>query len=389
MAERKICVVTGSRADYGLLYWPMRGIQAEHPALRLQIVATGSHFSPEHGMTWKAIEADGFNIDCRIDAVPANDDGVAIAAAMGEGVKSIASAVERLQPDVALLLGDRYEILAAAAAALVMRIPVAHIAGGDVTSGAYDDAIRHAISKMAQIHFVTNDGAARRLRQLGEDPAAIHVTGSPGIDAIQRTRLMAAAELEQSLGAKLRQRNALVTFHPVTWGAQPSDVQLSELLKALDRLGSVEPGWGLFFTGVNADNEYRALNRMIEEFILVHPNAAKFDSLGTQRYLSLMALSNFVIGNSSSGLYEAPSMGVPSINIGDRQHGRLRASSVIDCKADADLIGAAIERALKQLRQPVESPYGDGHATDKIIAVLKNIPAGAAMPGKRFHDLDA
>lgn len=389
MLERRICVVTGSRADYGLLYWPMKGVLAEHPALRLQIIATGSHFSPEHGMTWQAIEADGFKIDCRIDAVPSGDDGAAIAAAMGDGVKNIAAAFGKLQPDIVLLLGDRYEIFAAAAAALVMRIPVAHIAGGDVSSGAYDDAIRHAISKMAQCHFVTNDDAARRLVQLGEDPVSIHLTGSPGIDAIRHTRLMAAVELEQHLGTALRQRNALITFHPVTWGAQSSEAQLRELLAALDRLDSDGDGWGLFFTGVNADNEYRALNRMIEEFILVHPNAVRFDSLGTQRYLSLMALSNLVIGNSSSGLYEAPSMGVSSINIGDRQQGRLKASSVIDCDANADLIGAAIERALTRPRQAVESPYGDGHASEKIVAVLKKMPIGAASSGKRFHDLDA
>ena len=386
MPERKICVVTGSRADYGLLFCPMKAIQANAPALRLQLVVTGAHCSTAHGLTWRKIEEDGFGIDFRADANPPGDSGADLAWAMGEGVKQMAKAYQALQPDVVMVLGDRYEILAAVQAALVMRIPVAHIAGGDVTEGAYDDAIRHAISKMAQIHFVTHERAAQRLRQLGEDPAAIHLTGSPGIDYLRQLRLQPPAELEQSLGVRLRERNAVVTFHPVTWGHRSSEQQLQALL---DALGNLDASWGLFFTGVNADNAYQTLRGMVEAFVAQRPNAACFESLGSERYLSLMACATLVIGNSSSGLYEAPTLGTPTVNVGDRQQGRPKAVSVIDCEAEAAAIGRAIGKALGLQRGPVENPYGDGCAAARIVEVLRSLPDTEVLLRKRFHDLDA
>ena len=386
MPERKICVVTGSRADYGLLFWPMKAIQTNAPALRLQLVVTGSHCSAAHGLTWRMIEQDGFGIDFRADATPRGDAGADMAWAIGEGVKQMAKAYEALRPDVVMVLGDRYEILAAVQAALVMRIPVAHIAGGDVTEGAYDDAIRHAISKMAQVHFVTHERAAQRLRQLGEDPSAIHVTGSPGIDYIRHVRLLQPADLEQSLGVRLRECNAVITFHPVTWGQRTSEQQLQALL---DALGHLDLEWGLFFTGVNADNGYQTLRGMIEAFVEQHSNAVCFDSLGSERYLSLVARATVVIGNSSSGLYEAPSLGTPTVNIGDRQQGRPKAVSVIDCEAEAGAIGRAISQALALKRGPVENPYGDGFAAARIVEVLRHLPDTEALLRKRFHDLDA
>lgn len=386
MPERKICVVTGSRADYGLLFWPMKAIRASAPALRLQLVVTGAHCSVAHGLTWRKIEEDGFGIDFRADANPPGDSGADVAWAMGEGVKQMAKAYQALQPDVVMVLGDRYEILAAVQAALVMRIPVAHIAGGDVTEGAYDDAIRHAISKMAQIHFVTHERAAQRLRQLGEDPAAIHLTGSPGIDYLRHVRLLQPAELEQSLGVRLRERNAVITFHPVTWGQRTSEQQLQAVL---DALGQLDAGWGLFFTGVNADNGFQTMRGMVEAFVAQRSNCACFDSLGSERYLSLVACATVVIGNSSSGLYEAPSLGTPTVNIGDRQQGRPKAVSVIDCEAEAGAIVRAISQALALRRGPVENPYGDGSAAERIVEVLKHLPDTDVLLRKRFHDLDA
>ena len=302
MNKRKICVVTGSRAEYGLLYWLMRAIQIDEH-LKLQIVVTGMHLSPEFGLTYRVIEEDGFTIDEKVEMLVSSDSCVGIAKSIGLGVIGFADAFYRLQPDILVILGDRYEIFAAAQAALVARIPIAHIAGGDITEGAVDEAIRHSISKMSHLHFVTNEASAKRVRQLGENPKYIFNVGSTGLDSIKNMKLLDKKELEAELDFRFKARNLLVTFHPVTLDEVPSVAQMRELLKALDGL---DDETGIIFTGANADSEGRQLNQMIIEFVKNHPNAKYFQSLGQLRYLSTISHVDAVVGNSSSGIYEVP-----------------------------------------------------------------------------------
>lgn len=379
---RKIAVVTGSRAEYGLLYWLMKEIQGD-PALQLQVMVTGMHLSPEFGLTWRNIEQDGFPVDAKVEMLLSSDTPVGIAKSMGLGVIGFAEALDRLRPDVLVLLGDRFEILAVAQAALVAKIPVAHIAGGDVTEGAYDELIRHAITKMAHLHFVTNADAARRVRQMGENPANIHNVGSPGIDAIKRMQLLDRPALERDLGFNFQERNLLVTFHPATLENASAGDQFTQLLVALDRLGA---GVGIVFTKPNADNEGRIIMQLMEQFVQNHPNARGYASLGQLRYLSLMAQVDAVVGNSSSGLYEAPSLARPTVNIGDRQKGRLRAASVLDCEADATAVENAIRRVLTLDCSGVVNPYGDGESSRRIKQVLATTSSFPDLLHKRFYD---
>jgi UDP-N-acetylglucosamine 2-epimerase (non-hydrolysing)/GDP/UDP-N,N'-diacetylbacillosamine 2-epimerase (hydrolysing) len=360
----------------------MKEIQQD-PALTLQLAVTGMHLAPEFGMTQRAIEADGFPISSRVDSLLSGDSPAAVTKSLGLGVIGFADAFERLRPDIVVLLGDRFEILAAAQAALMAKIPVAHIAGGDITEGALDDAIRHAITKMAHLHFVTNGAAAARVRQLGEDSRCIFDVGSPGLDTLRRAKLLSRGELEAALGFPLRQRNLLVTFHPATLARGGAVPQLSALLAALDALGD---GFGIVFTKANADAEGRTFNSMIESHVASRPNCRLFDSLGQQLYLSLMRHADVVVGNSSSGLYEAPTLRKPAVNIGDRQKGRLRAASVIDCAPRADAIERSIRAALTLDCSQVKNPYGDGHAAERIVAVLKSVPDPQSLLQKRFVD---
>lgn len=383
MASRTICVVTGTRAEYGLLYWLMKGIAAD-PDLELQLVVTGMHLSPEFGLTYRQIEEDGFAITAKVEMLLSSDSPVGIAKSMGLGVIGFADAFDRLRPDIILLLGDRFEILTAAQAALVARIPVAHIAGGDSTEGAFDEAIRHSVTKMAHLHFVTNETAARRVRQLGENPAHIYNVGSPGIDQIKRLHLMGRHELEQSLELTFQKRNLLVTFHPATLGDVPAGVQFQELLDALDRLG---PDTGIIFTKPNADTGGRAIIEMIEQYLTRRPGAWAYSSLGQLRYLSLIPQVDAVVGNSSSGLYEVPSFRKPTVNIGDRQKGRLQASSVINCEPRTGDIVRAIEKAMVLDCSGAINPYGDGEASSRIVAELKTIGNPRDLIRKQFHDV--
>jgi UDP-hydrolysing UDP-N-acetyl-D-glucosamine 2-epimerase len=382
-AQRHIAVVTGSRADYGLLTWPIKRLLAE-PSFKLSIIATGMHLAPEFGMTVDQIAADGFAVALRVETLGRGDDATAMAQAIGKGVAGFAAAFDQLRPDLVLLLGDRYEIFAAAQAAFVKKIPIAHLCGGDVTDGALDDAFRHSISKMASLHFPTNAQAGRRLRQLGEADARIHVVGSTGIDAILRAPQLAPGDLERALGHALSGRYLLATFHPVTLDALPSLDQLQELVAAL---GTIDPEIGIVFTRANADADGRALNAALETFAKRRPNAFLHAALGPERYLNLMRRAAAVVGNSSSGLYEAPSFDVPTVNIGRRQEGRLRADSVIDCPPERAAIGAAIQRALAMRPQGTINPYGDGEAAARVVAVLKAIPDWPALVYKRFQDL--
>lgn len=385
MAEpvRRICVVTGSRAEYGLLYWLMKEIQAD-TGLQLQVIATGMHLSAEFGSTYRTIEADGFVIDEKVEMLLSSDTPVGIAKSIGLGTIGFADALARLQPDIMVVLGDRYEILAVVQAALVARIPVAHIAGGDVTEGAFDEAIRHSITKMAHLHFVTNAQAERRVRQLGEDPAHIYNVGSPGLDNIARLRLLPRDELEKTLDFSLRKHNLLVTFHPVTLEDHSAAAQFAELLAALDRLGD---DFGIIFTKPNADTDGRVIIRQIDEFVATRPNCRAYVSLGQLRYLSLMAQVDAVVGNSSSGLYEAPSFHIPTVNIGDRQKGRLQADSVINCIPQADAIEAAVRAALTKDCSTAINPYGNGDSSVRIKKTLKEIGAPESLLKKHFFDL--
>lgn len=382
MSKRRIAIVTGSRADYGLLHPLMDALRDAHD-FELHVIATGMHLAPEFGLTYQTIEQDGFNIDARVEMLLSSDTPRGVAKSVGLGVIGFADALATLQPDLLIVLGDRFEILAAVQAALFARIPVAHIAGGDITEGAVDDAIRHSISKMSHLHFVTNGDAARRVRQLGEDPRHIHTVGSPGIDNLKRTPLLTRAQLEAALGLRFGTRNLLVTFHPSTLEATPADAQLRELFAALDGFGAET---GLIFTKPNADMGGRALARLIDEYVASREHAAAFTSLGSQRYYSVIAQVDAVVGNSSSGLYEVPSFDTPTVNIGDRQKGRLRAASVIDCAPDRAAIRAAIDRALTLDCTGVVNPYGDGQTVERILAVLRQPLDTAALVQKRFFD---
>jgi UDP-N-acetylglucosamine 2-epimerase (non-hydrolysing)/GDP/UDP-N,N'-diacetylbacillosamine 2-epimerase (hydrolysing) len=363
----------------------MKSIQ-EDPDLDLQIIATGMHLSPEYGLTYKLIEEDGFTIDEKVEMMLSSDTPVGIAKSIGLGVIGCADALARLSPDILVLLGDRFEILAAAQAALVARVPVAHIAGGDTTEGAFDEAIRHTITKMSHLHFVTNATSAGRVRQLGEDPQHVYTVGSPGLDQIGCLKLLDRIEFEQSLGLTLRSRNLLVTFHPVTLEQQAAGLQFQELLTALSSMG---PDVGIILTKPNADTGGRALIGMIDEFVARHSNAKAFTSLGQLRYLSAISHVDALVGNSSSGLYEAPSFKKPTVNIGDRQKGRLQAASVLNCEPLADDIVRAIDSALLKDCSHVINPYGDGNSSARILAVLKGISDLQQLLKKHFYEVTA
>ena len=384
MTRRRICIVTGTRADYGLLYRLMKEIQGDED-LALQVVATGMHLSPEFGLTYREIEADGFDIHERVEMLLSSDTQVGITKSIGLGVIGFADAFERLKPEVIVLLGDRFEMLAAAQAALVARIPVAHIAGGDTTEGAFDEAIRHSITKMSHCHFVTNEAALRRVRQLGEDPDAIHLVGSPGIDQIRRLALLSRDQLERDLGFTFRKRNLLATFHPATLDEVSASEQMQALFDALDGLG---PEVGIILTKPNADTGGRRLSGMIDAYVAEREQAKAFTSLGQLRYLSLIPQVDAVVGNSSSGLYEVPSFKKPTVNIGDRQKGRLQASSVINCAPVADDILQAVRQAFVLDCSTAVNPYGNGDASSHIAAILKGLPEPRRLIKKHFFDLN-
>jgi UDP-N-acetylglucosamine 2-epimerase (non-hydrolysing)/GDP/UDP-N,N'-diacetylbacillosamine 2-epimerase (hydrolysing) len=381
--NRKICFVTGSRADFGLLIWPMRAI-SDTAGLELQLIATGMHLSPEFGHTIDNIRDEGFDVDACVESLLSSDSGIGVAKSVGVGVIGFADAFARLKPDLVVVLGDRYETFAAAQAAMFMRLPMAHLFGGDVTEGAVDESIRHAISKMSHLHFASNADSARRLMQLGEESSRIFTVGSPGIDAIKRLKLMDRETIGREVGMPLGQYNVLVTFHPVTVEMDRSVSALDELFAALSAL---DPEFGVFFTLANADAEGRALNDRIKAFVAGRRNTIAVASLGQLRYVSLMNQVDVVVGNSSSGIYEAPSLNVPTVDIGDRQKGRQRASSVIHSAPDRQSIAAAIAQALQLGRQPTVNPYGDGETSRRVADAIAAVPDFRALLKKGFHDV--
>ena len=383
--NRRICVVTGTRADYGLVRWVMEEIRRT-PDLDLQLIATGMHLSPEFGLTYREIENDGFAIDAKVDMELKSDTPAGLARSMGLGLIGFGEVLERLQPDVMLVLGDRFEMLPAVAAATVARIPIAHLHGGETTEGAFDEGIRHAITKMSHLHFVAAEEYRRRVVQLGEDPERVFLVGGLGIDNINKLTLLNRAQLESRLEFQLGSKNLLITFHSVTLENATSAGQMAELLAALEARGDTK----LIFTMPNADTGGRALIDMIEAFVAGHPNARAYTSLGQLVYLSCIRHVDAVVGNSSSGLTEAPSFRRGTINIGDRQRGRLKADSVIECEPTRAGITAAIDRLYApdfQERLPtVRNPYGEGGASKKVVEVLCMYPLESILK-KSFYDV--
>jgi GDP/UDP-N,N'-diacetylbacillosamine 2-epimerase (hydrolysing) len=382
---RKICFITGTRAEYGLLRWVMQGVQ-DDPELTLQIIATGMHLSPEFGLTYGEIESDGFRIDRKVEILTSSDTPVGVAKSMGLGLIGFADVLDALRPDLIVVLGDRFEVFSAVCAALIASFPVAHLHGGETTEGAFDEALRHSITKMSHLHFVAAEAYRQRVTQLGEDPERVFLVGGLGVDNIKRLKLLDRVELEASLDFKLGQKSLLITFHPVTLEPSTAAEQMIELLAVLSKLNDTQ----LVFTLSNADTDSRVLIKMVEQFVAVHPNARAFKSLGQLRYLSCLAQVDGVVGNSSSGLTEAPSFKKGAINIGDRQRGRLQAESVINCEPNREGIEGALRRLYTadfQRKLPlVVNPYGDGGAASKVVHTLKHCSLNGLMK-KKFHDL--
>lgn len=386
MTRRKICIVTGSRAEYGLLYWLMKEIKND-PELILQIAVTGMHLSPEFGLTYKVIEQDGFEIDEKIEMLVSSDTPVGIAKSIGLGIIGFADAFSRLSPDIIVLLGDRYETFAAAQAAMVARIPIAHIHGGETTEGAIDEAIRHSLTKMAHLHFVAALPYRNRVIQLGEQPDRVFNFGAPGLDHICRTRLLSKEALEEQLEFSFGTTNFLVTYHPTT--LQTNTVNgIMNLLAALDHF----PDAHIIFTKSNADTDGYIINQCIQAYAERNHHRMKvFASLGQLKYLSCLQYVDVVIGNSSSGIIEVPLFKKPTVDIGYRQKGRLKGTTIIECDENADSIVAAIKRALSPSFQEIISKaipvYGYGNASKKIKDTLKYVNLENII-AKSFFDID-
>jgi UDP-hydrolysing UDP-N-acetyl-D-glucosamine 2-epimerase len=384
-SPRKICIATGARADYGLLFWLMKEI-ADDSELQLQIIATGMHLSPEFGLTYRQIEADGFAIDAKVEMLLSSDTAVGISKSMGLGVIGFGQALDSLQPDILVLLGDRFEILAAAQAALVSQIPIAHIHGGETSEGAFDEGIRHAISKMAQWHFVAAEPYRKRVVQMGESPDRVFNYGAPGLDQTSKIEWLTRQELEASLEIQLKAPVLLVTYHPVTLAGGDPLAAMTELLNAL----SAFPEATVIFTYPNADTGGRVLIECIDRFVAQRLKTSRaFVSLGQQRYLSLMREADVIVGNSSSGLTEAPALKKATVNIGDRQKGRLKAASVIDANENSQEITRAIQLALSDVfcadLPETVSLYGIGSVSQKIKSTLKKVTLRVR---KSFFDID-
>jgi GDP/UDP-N,N'-diacetylbacillosamine 2-epimerase (hydrolysing) len=366
---RKVCVITGSRADYGLLRWVMKAIMGE-PTLTLQVIATGMHPYPEFGSTYQEIESDGIVIDRTLEILFRSNTQVEISKSMGIGMAGIADALDDLRPDLVVVLGDRFEIFAAVAAALVARIPIAHIHGGELTEGSFDDALRHSITKMSHLHFVSAEEYRNRVLQLGESPDRVLNVGGLGVENIRKSNLLSKRALEESMEFRFRGLNLLVSFHPVTLESDSGLNQAYELLDALEHY----PKTGLLFTLSNADTGGEKINELIKNFVETHENAIAFASLGSTRFLSCMKYVDGIVGNSSSGILEAPTFQIGTIDIGNRQLGRIKAKSVISCEPKSTEIQAAIKKMYStnfiRMLKSAESPFGNGGASRKIVDAI-------------------
>ena len=384
---RKIAVVTGTRAEYGLLYWIIKGIH-DDPELELQLIVTGMHLSPEFGLTVKEIEKDGFPIAERVEMLLSSDTESAIAISMGLGMIGFARAYERLTPDILVVLGDRFEILAAVSAAVPFRMPVAHIHGGESTEGAMDELFRHAITKMSHIHFPAVKSYADRIMQMGEQPENVFCFGAPGLDNLYKMKFLNRMQLAKSLGIPAEMPWGVVTYHPATLEKGSAGTQMKTILAALDRFPEI--CW--IFTLPNADMESRVIIKSIEAYVKKNSERAfLFSSLGQLKYLSLLKTSVVMVGNSSSGIIEAPSFKLPVVNIGSRQIGRIRAKNIIDVPLNGEnRIAAAINKALsgkfRRSLKGLKNPYGDGSVSKRVVNVLKKISLTDKCR-KHFYDL--
>ena len=385
MRKRKVCIVTGSRAEYGLLYWLIKEVEADKN-LKLQLIATGMHLSSEFGLTYKEIEKD-FKIDKKIDMHLSSDTSIGISKSMSIAQTSFAKAYIELKPDIVVVLGDRYEIFSAVSSAMISRIPIAHLHGGEATEGSIDEAIRHCITKMSHLHFTATEEYSKRVMQLGEDSKRVFNVGGAGIENIKRLKLLTKVKFEKSINFKLKKKNVLVTFHPVTLEIKTSKKHFQELLNSIDELEDTN----IIFTKANSDADGKIVNQMIDQYTKKNSNKSiGVASLGQLNYLSALQYIDFVIGNSSSGLLEVPSFRIGTINIGDRQNGRIKADSVVDCLPNKKSIKKAIKivysKKFQKLLKDVKNPYGDECASKKIIKVLKSVKLENILK-KTFFDI--
>lgn len=383
---RKICVVTGTRAEFGLLSGIMRAIQ-NHPDLELQVIATNMHLSPEYGLTYREIEQAGFTIHKKVHMLLSADTDNSTAKSVGLGLIGFADAYEDLKPDVLLILGDRYEILAAASAAIFFKIPIAHLHGGEATEGAYDESIRHAVTKMSHLHFAATEPYRQRIIQLGESPERVFCVGAPGVENIHKVPLMSQAELEENLGFSFGEKSLLITYHPVTLGHQSAAEQSAALLRALDAF----PEYKLLFTMPNSDTDSRVIADMIQQYAAQQSErTAVYSSLGMKRYLSALQYVTAVVGNSSSGIIEVPSFGIPTLDIGPRQQGRIAAESVYHCGSTYDEVVQGLQQILSpaftDMARHCQNPYDIPGTTDSIVNTLASVDLNQ-LAIKKFYNL--
>ncbi len=384
---KKVCVITGTRAEYGLLKPLLRKIDDEREVL-LQLVVTGMHLSPEFGLTYREIEQDGFGIADRNEMLLSSDTPNGITKSTGLGMIGFADIFTRLVPDMVVILGDRYEAFAAAAAAMIHRIPIAHIHGGELTLGAVDDSFRHSITKMSTLHFASTEIYRRRIIQLGESPERVFCVGALGVENIKTQKLMSKDELAESIGFSFDKPYLMVTFHPVTLERNTAKEQFENLLQAFEEFQE----YRIMFTKANADTDGRIINQMIDNYVAENGDKARaYTSLGMERYLSALGYCEMVIGNSSSGILEAPSFHIPTVNIGNRQDGRVRGKSVIDCGCSAEEIAGAIRVAQEMNRNGVlqnePGPYEGEHTSENILKIMKEHLTEGMSVRKRFYDL--
>ena len=386
--KRKICIVTSTRADWGLLSGVAKALN-KRDDVTLQVIATNMHLCEQYGNTWQEIERDGITIDYRVPMTADTDSPEGTTNAMAECMQGMSKAFVALRPHLLLILGDRYEMLAVAATALIHRIPVAHMHGGEVTQGAFDESIRHSITKMSHLHFTSTEEARNRAIQLGENPDKVFNTGAIGVYNIMHTDFMTRAELETNLGTEIPEKSIFVTFHPSTLDAMSPAAQCENLL---DALGKVQDDYKIFFSYPNNDPSGQAIIRLIEDFVARNrERSVVFPSLGALRYLSVLRCVKAVVGNSSSGILEVPSMHIPTLNIGIRQQGRQRAESVVDCGVSSDEIGAGLTRVLspemQTLAKKVQNPYEQPDTLDKIVNIITSYPLDDIIQ-KPFFDIN-
>lgn len=387
MPKRKVCIVTGSRAEYGLLKRLMQEVK-ESPELELQLIVTAMHLSPEFGLTYLEIEKDGFVIDKKVEMLLSADTSSSISKSIGLGMIGFSDAFADLKPDIVIVLGDRYEILAASTSSLIARIPIAHLHGGETTEGAFDEAIRHSITKMSHLHFTSTEEYRRRVIQLGEEPNRVFHVGAIGVENIKKIKLLAKKELENKINFQFGNRNLLITYHPVTLEDQSSEAQFRNILSCLDELSNTK----LIFTKSNSDADGRIINQMIDEYVNKHSEKSiGFTSMGQMNYLSTLQFVDAVVGNSSSGIIEVPSFEIPTINIGDRQKGRVKSDSVVDCEPDTFSIRNALDyiysdECLLKVKSSF-NPYEKENTTKEILKIIQKNNLNNILK-KKFHDIE-